>query len=149
MTTDNDPDLVHVFRPQNYTECDLCLPGSVNKKRWMAFTPPALTSPFQELNNRSHCKNKTFAERAAVTQVPEFFDAFARKIFRRVVVTNLIFNQRHFFIVCRDAFLYCSFRFHNCHLYRIHVAYIHYHETILFRGVLKLSIMGTKNLYMF
>jgi hypothetical protein len=149
MTTDNDPDLVQVFRPPNCTECDLCLPESVNKKRWMAFAPPALTSPFEELDDRSHYQDKTFAERAAVTQVPEFFDALARKFFRRVVVANLIFNTRYFFIVCRDSFLYCSFGFHNCHLYCTCVAYIHYHGTILFRGVLKLSIMRTKNLYMY
>jgi hypothetical protein len=102
----NVSDINQYRSPHNCTECDLCLLGSVNKKRWMAFTPPTLPTSFQELDGPNRRINKIFEELAP------FFDAFVQNTFRRVLVTNLVhscallrFNPQCFFsVVCRFVF---------------------------------------------
>ncbi len=109
MTTDNDLDLVQVFRPQNYTECDLCLPESVNKKRWMAFRSSVLTLSFQEPDGPDRRINNIFEEHTP------FFDVVVPNIFS--VLVNLVysgallrFNQQRLFMVCVFAF-HCCFSY--------------------------------------
>ena len=104
----NVSDINQYRSPRNCTECDLYRLISVNKKRWVVFTPPTLSTSFQGLDNPNRRINKIFEELAP------FFDAFVQNTFS-VSVTNLVYScallrfnpQRFFSVVYRFAFHGC------------------------------------------